>query len=129
MGGIINLKKRSMVFENNGTRVVVPLDPAEGKCYTEPIPKGEDVDYIYKLTVRDVNNPTEGEVLFSEADIEDLSDPDKEIETWKNRLHNVSTLRCLCITKYFLVPKVRSWTEPGLINYCEPTPGKGQADP
>ena len=31
MGGIINLKKRSMVFENNGTRVIVPLDPVEGK--------------------------------------------------------------------------------------------------
>ena len=31
MGGIINLKKRSMVFENNGTRVIVPLDPTEGE--------------------------------------------------------------------------------------------------
>lgn len=31
MGGIINLKKRSMVFKNNGTRVIVPLDPAEGE--------------------------------------------------------------------------------------------------
>ena len=37
MGGIINLKKRSMVFENEGTRVIVPLDPAEGEQYTEPI--------------------------------------------------------------------------------------------
>ena len=27
MGGIINLKKRSMVFESEGTRVIVPLDP------------------------------------------------------------------------------------------------------
>ena len=31
MGGIINLKKRSMVFENIGTRVIVPLDPKEGE--------------------------------------------------------------------------------------------------
>ena len=31
MGGIINLKKQSMVFENNGTRLIVPLDPAEGE--------------------------------------------------------------------------------------------------
>ena len=30
MDGIINLKRRSRVFENNGTKVVVPLDPAEG---------------------------------------------------------------------------------------------------
>ena len=28
MGDIINLKKRSMVFENEGTRVIFPLDPA-----------------------------------------------------------------------------------------------------
>ena len=34
MGGIINLKKRSMVFENNSTRVIVPLDPTEGERYT-----------------------------------------------------------------------------------------------
>ena len=31
MGSIINLKKRSMVFENNGTRVIVPLDLTEGE--------------------------------------------------------------------------------------------------
>ena len=31
MGGIINLKKRIMLFKNNSTRVVVPLDPAEGE--------------------------------------------------------------------------------------------------
>ena len=30
MGGVINIKKRSMVFENNGTRVIVPLDPTKG---------------------------------------------------------------------------------------------------
>ena len=48
MGGIINLRKQSMVFENNGTRVVVPLDPVEGDQYTKPIPMREKVDYIYK---------------------------------------------------------------------------------
>ena len=47
MGGIINLKHRSMIFENNGTRVLVPLDPAEGERYTEPVRKGDDVDHIY----------------------------------------------------------------------------------
>ena len=52
LGSIINLKKRSMVFENNGTSVIVPLDLAEGKRYMELVPKEEDVDYIYKLTAR-----------------------------------------------------------------------------
>ena len=37
MEGIINLKKRSMVFENNSTRVIVPLDLEEGEWYTEPV--------------------------------------------------------------------------------------------
>ena len=31
MGGIINLKKRRMVFENNGARVIVRLDPVESE--------------------------------------------------------------------------------------------------
>ena len=51
MGGIINLKKRSMLFENNGTRVIVPLDLTEGERYTEPMRDEEDVNHIYNLTV------------------------------------------------------------------------------
>ena len=35
MDGIINLKRKSMAFENNGTIVVVPLDPIEGARYTK----------------------------------------------------------------------------------------------
>ena len=48
MGGIINLKKRSLVFENNSTRVIVPLDPVEGERYMELVHDEEDVDHIYK---------------------------------------------------------------------------------
>ena len=50
MGGIINLKKGSMVFENNDTRIIVPLDPTEGERYTKPVRDEEDVDHIYNLT-------------------------------------------------------------------------------
>ena len=49
MGGIINLKKRIMVFENEGTRVIVPLDPAEGEWYTKPMREEDYIDHIYKL--------------------------------------------------------------------------------
>ena len=42
-----------MVFENEGMRVIVPLDPAEGEQYTEPMREEDDVDHIYKLTTRD----------------------------------------------------------------------------
>jgi len=33
----INLKKRKMIFENKSLCVIVPLDPAKGLCYTEPV--------------------------------------------------------------------------------------------
>ena len=50
MGGVINLKKCSMVFENKGMCVIVPLDPAEGARYTELAYEKEDLDHIYKIT-------------------------------------------------------------------------------
>ena len=53
MGGVINIKKCSMVFENNGTCVIVPLDPSEGSRYTEPAYEEEEIDHIYKLTAQD----------------------------------------------------------------------------
>lgn len=48
--GVINLKKRKIIFEKKSLRLVVPLDPAEGACYTELV-RDEDsddkLDYIY----------------------------------------------------------------------------------
>ena len=52
VGGIINLKKRSMVFEKNGTRVIIPLDPAKGARYTEPAYEDEELDHIYRITAQ-----------------------------------------------------------------------------
>ena len=103
MEGIINLKKRSMVFENEGTRVIVPLDPAEGEQYTDPVSAEEDVDHIYNLIVWDEDwiNPITDGVLCWEKDSECVLDSDEEIENWQNRLHDVSALRCLRITKDF----------------------------
>ena len=48
-GGIISLKRRSMIFENDGMQVIVPLDPEKGEQYTEPIHEGDDVNHIYRL--------------------------------------------------------------------------------
>lgn len=56
MYGIINLKKKKIIFEKNSLWVVVSLDLAEGLHYTEPIQDYEsvdDLDQIYKITVRD----------------------------------------------------------------------------
>lgn len=103
MDGIINFKKISMVFESEGTQVIVPLDPAEGKRYTEPLWEEEEVDHIYKLTMRDEDwiNPMADSVLCREKYSKCSSDSDGEIENWKNQLHDVSALRCQRITRDF----------------------------
>ena len=65
MGGVINIKKHIMVFENKGTRIIVPLDPAEGARYTELAYEKEELDHIYKLNVQDEEwvNPTDEGIL------------------------------------------------------------------
>ena len=92
-----------MVFENEGMRVIVPLDLAEGERYTKTVREEDDVDHIYKLTNRDEDwiNPTTNGVLCWEKGSECLFDSDGEIENWQNWLHDVSVLRCLRITKSF----------------------------
>ena len=35
MNGLINLKKRTISLERKCLRVIVPLDPTKGACYTE----------------------------------------------------------------------------------------------
>ena len=63
MNGVINLKKRKMIFEKMYLRVVVHLDLVEGSRYTEPIcfyNNKYDLDCIYKITAweQDWVNPT-----------------------------------------------------------------------
>jgi len=53
MNGVINLKKRNMIFEEKSLRVIVPLNPAEGSRYTKPVHNYEsddNLDFIYKIT-------------------------------------------------------------------------------
>ena len=52
MSGVINLKKRKMIFEKKSLCVVVPLDLDKGACYTKPMHDDEsddDIDCIYKI--------------------------------------------------------------------------------
>jgi len=54
MNGVINMKKHKMIFEKKSLHVVIPLDPAEGSCYTEPVcdyESDDNLDCIYKITV------------------------------------------------------------------------------
>jgi len=56
MNGVINLKKRKMIFEKKSLHVVVPLDPMEGSRYTEPVHDDESVnelECIYKIITRE----------------------------------------------------------------------------
>jgi len=53
MNGVINLKKRKMIFEKKSLRIVVPLNPAEGARYIQPVRddnSDDDLDCIYKIT-------------------------------------------------------------------------------
>lgn len=64
MNGVINMKKHNMIFEKKKSLcVVIPLDPAEGSRYAEPVRNygsDDDLDCIYKKTAREKDwvNPT-----------------------------------------------------------------------
>nr|KUM46224.1 hypothetical protein ABT39_MTgene1730 [Picea glauca]KUM48740.1 hypothetical protein ABT39_MTgene4755 [Picea glauca] len=52
--GIIDLKKETMTFEYEGTRVIQPLDPYKGLWYTKPANDNmemESLENIYHLTI------------------------------------------------------------------------------
>jgi hypothetical protein len=46
---IINLKRREMIFEVKDLKVIAPLDPSEGKRYTESV-RANDMENLYNLT-------------------------------------------------------------------------------
>lgn len=54
MNGVINLKKRTISFDRKSLRVIVPLDPVKGACYTEPVrdcvESDDDMHQIYNIT-------------------------------------------------------------------------------
>lgn len=56
MNGVINIKKRKMIFEKKSLRVVVPLDLAEGSCYIELVhddERDDELDCIYNITTQE----------------------------------------------------------------------------
>lgn len=104
MNGVINLKKWKMIFEKKSLRVIVPLDPAEGSHYTEPVrdyKSDDDLDCIYKIIARDQDwvNPTMDGRITWERESSYTSDSDEEIEQWQNQLHEVTTLNCNMMTR------------------------------
>jgi len=116
MNGVIKIKKRTMSFEKKLLRIVVPLDPTERTCYTEPVcdyEESEDhLDQIYKIKMRDQDqiNPIVDGWISWDREISCNSDSDEYFEHWQNRLHEVSTLHCNMMTKSlcFVSSKVRN---------------------
>lgn len=88
-----------MIFENKSLRVVVPLDPAEGAHYTEPMRDDEsddELDCIYQIMEHDqdwVNSTANGRISW-ECKSFYTSDSDEKIERWQNRLHEVTMMNC-----------------------------------
>jgi len=106
MNGVINLKKRRMIFEKKSLRIVVPLDPSKGAHYTEPV-CGDDsddvLDCIYQIAVQDqsqVNPTTDGSISWECNSFCNL-DLDEEIKCWQNQLHKVTTLNCNMMMRLF----------------------------
>jgi hypothetical protein len=91
---IVDLKKKRMTFEGDGLRVIAPLDPDEGRRYTEPIREEDrtyEIENIYKLTARqhDYINPTTYVNLSWRSDITCSSDLEEALENWQNKMYEV----------------------------------------
>jgi hypothetical protein len=61
---IIKLKKREMIFEGGGLKVIALLDPKEERIYVDPVRR--EIDNLYNMTSRmdDYINPTMDGELF-----------------------------------------------------------------
>jgi len=87
MNGVINLKKRKMIFKKMSLRVVVPPDSAEGACYTKPVygdDSDDELDCIYQITTQDqgqVNLIVDRRISW-ECDSSCTLDSDEEIKCW-----------------------------------------------
>lgn len=74
-----------MIFEKKSLRIVVPLDPAKGAHYTEPMHDNEsddDLDCIHKINAQDqdwVNLTADGRISW-ECECSCTSDSDEEVE-------------------------------------------------
>lgn len=85
MKGVINLRRRKMIFEKKSLCVIVPLDSAEGVHYIEPVrdkDSDNELDCIYEITAQDQDwgNPSVDEGLSWECDSSCTSNSDEEIE-------------------------------------------------
>jgi hypothetical protein len=101
---VVDLKKRRMKFEGDGLRFIAPMDPDEGRSYTESIREeyhSYDIDNIYKLTTRqqDYINPTTYGNLSWRSDSACSSDSKEALENWYKKMYEFFARRCARLTK------------------------------
>lgn len=101
---IIDLKRRTMTFESNTPTLITPLDPRERARHTELVREdldNYDVGELYNITARreDYVNPTMDGELSWRSICSYGTDAKDALNRWQNRLHEVSTRRCVCVTK------------------------------
>ena len=92
---MIIFKKIILIFEDSELRVVTPIDPLEGQRYVEPVnneEQGDYMDHIYNITSErdDYGNPTFDKNLSWHIISSSTSDLGEALESWQNRLHEVS---------------------------------------
>ena len=83
---VINLKKRQMTFEGKYLRVIVPLDPSQGKRYIEQLrdEDQDDLEHIYNITAKeeDYVDPTAEGIMDWQCDSSCMTDSDDGLENW-----------------------------------------------
>jgi hypothetical protein len=97
---MLNLKKRHMSLEKYTFHVIAQLDPNEGDIYNEGV-HSSIIENIYTITGRRedyVNPKVDGELSWRSFRSYDTNS-DNAMDIWKNKLYDVSTRRCVQITK------------------------------
>jgi len=97
---MINLKKRKMTFESDEYRVIAPLGSSEGEGYVEVTCLDlEEINQLYRTTMWEEYyfNPTADGVLSWRIITLCASDSARGLENLQQRLHEVSTSRCIRI--------------------------------
>jgi hypothetical protein len=97
---VINLKTWKMTFESGEYNVITPLEPLEGERFVEATCLDlEEINQLYRTTAREEYyiNPTTDGVHIQRIITSLASDSDIGLEKWQQRLHEVSTRRCVRI--------------------------------
>ena len=102
---IINFKRRILSFEDSKIRLVMPIDPLEGKRYVELVNsegQGNYLDHVYNIMSRSyyyINPIADGKLSWQSASY-CTSDSGEALENWKNQMHEVSMIICTIITQF-----------------------------